>query len=209
MKSVKFFALFAALAISTAASAQLSLVKFGVKGGLNFPQESLDLDAIANAVADTSFNIQTDDSDGFNAGIVARVSLPLLPAYIHAEVLYTQFEESITVNGTENTSTIQRLDFPISVGAKIGPIFGGAGLTPSIPLSSASMLLEPDEEVVFTSGFHIHAGVKLGQIMAELKYESGLSEQLSGAINTLDPDLPDVEIDQRRSQVVASVAYFF
>ena len=148
MKSVKFFALFAALAISTAASAQLSLVKFGVKGGLNFPQESLDLDAIANAVADTSFNIQTDDSDGFNAGIVARVSLPLLPAYIHAEALYTQFGESITVNGTENTSTVQRLDF-ISVGAKIGPIFGGAVYS-SIPLSSASMLLNR-----WRSGVHV------------------------------------------------------
>lgn len=207
----------AALVLSTLNSvAQLKIVKFGVKGGMNLPQQTLSLNDINDIVNDQTYdisNIQTEFSDGFNAGLVARVSLPLIPVYVHGEALYTQFDESIAItDGNDNftiNSTIQRLDFPISAGAKLGPAFAGLGATPSIPFSNASDLWTPEQEAVFTWGWHIHAGVKLWRLLAEVKYESGFG-MLAGNVNYNYNDTDyDFNLDQRRAQLVVSLAYFF
>jgi len=207
----------AALVLSTLNSvAQLKIVKFGVKGGMNLPQQTLSLNDINDIVNDQTYdisNIQTEFSDGFNAGLVARVSLPLIPVYVHGEALYTQFDESIAItDGNDNftiNSTIQRLDFPISAGAKLGPAFAGLGATPSIPFSNASDLWTPEQDAVFTWGWHIHAGVKLWRLLAEVKYESGFG-MLAGNVNYNYNDTDyDFNLDQRRAQLVVSLAYFF
>ena len=216
MKRLKSFGLLALMLVSSSAFAQLKIVKFGAKGGMNLPQQTLSLNDINDIVSNQTYdisNIQTEFSDGFNAGLVARVSLPLVPVYVHGEALYTQFDETIAItDGTEDftiNSTIQRLDFPISAGAKLGPAFAGLGATPSIPLSNASDLWTPDQEAAFTWGWHIHAGVKLWRLLGEVKYESGFG-MLAGNVNYNYTGTDyDVNLDERRAQLVVSVAYFF
>jgi hypothetical protein len=216
MKSLKSLGLIALILVSSSAFAQLKIVKFGVKGGMNLPQQTLSLNDINDIVNNQTYdisNIQTEFSDGFNAGLVARVSLPLVPVYVHGEALYTQFDESIAItDGTEEftiNSTIQRLDFPISAGAKLGPAFAGLGATPSIPLSNASALWTPENEAAFTWGWHIHAGIKLWRLLGEVKYESGFG-MLAGNVNyNYNGTDYDFNLDQRRAQLVLSVAYFF
>ncbi len=216
MKRLKSFGLLALMLVSSSAFAQLKIVKFGVKGGMNLPQQTLSLNDINDIVNNQTYdisNIQTEFSDGFNAGLVARVSLPLVPVYVHGEALYTQFDETIAItDGSEDftiNSTIQRLDFPISAGAKLGPAFAGLGATPSIPLSNASDLWTPDQEAAFTWGWHIHAGVKLWRLLGEVKYESGFG-MLAGNVNyNYNGTDYDFNLDQRRAQLVVSVAYFF
>ena len=94
------------------------------EGRREFPQQTLSLNDINSIVNDQTYdisNIQTEFSDGFNIGMITRVSLPLIPVYVHGEALYTQFDETIAITdgGTDFTinSTVQRLDFPSS-GAK-------------------------------------------------------------------------------------------
>lgn len=195
---------------------QLKIVKLGVKGGINYPQTALSLDDVNSIINDQTYdisNIQTDISNGFNAGVIARVSLPLIPVYVHGEALYTQFDQdiSLTDNGTtvDLGSTVQRLDFPISAGAKLGPVFAGAGATPSIPLSNASDIWSSDTQPNFTWGWHIHAGVKVWRLLGEIKYESGFG-MLAGDVdyNYNGTDY-NFNLDSRSSQVVVSVAYFF
>ena len=139
MKTLKATTLLVFLLAASNLFGQLKVVRFGMKGGVNLPQQTLSLNDINSIVNDQTYdisNIQTEFSDGFNIGMITRVSLPLIPVYVHGEALYTQFDETIAITdgGTDFTinSTVQRLDFPISAGAKIGPAF--AGLVPR-PLS--------------------------------------------------------------------------
>ena len=48
---------------------QLKVVRFGMKGGMNLPQQTLSLNDINSIVNDQTYdisNIQTEFSDGFN-----------------------------------------------------------------------------------------------------------------------------------------------
>ena len=215
LRAIKVTAIVTTLLISTSAYAQLKIIKFGVKGGTNYPQEGLSLNDINDIVNNQTFNIdniQTVYSDGFNAGLIAMVSLPLIPVYVHGEALYTQFKETIQATGGDAfnvESTIERIDFPISAGAKLGPAFAGLGATPYIPLSNASDLWTPTEEANFTWGWHIHAGVKLWRLLGEVKYESGFGFMSGNFDQNIGGNDYTFDLDQRRSQVIVSVAYFF
>jgi hypothetical protein len=216
MKTLKATTLLVFLMAASNVFGQLKVVRFGMKGGVNLPQQTLSLNDINSIVNDQTYdisNIQTEFSDGFNIGMITRVSLPLIPVYVHGEALYTQFDETIAITdgGTYFTinSTVQRLDFPISAGAKIGPAFAGLGATPSIPFANRSDLWTPDVDADFTWGWHIHAGIKLWRILGEVKYESGFG-MLAGNVNYNYNDTDyQFELDQRRAQLVVSLAYFF
>ena len=216
MKTLKATTLLVFLLVASNVFGQLKVVRFGMKGGVNLPQQTLSLNDINSIVNDQTYdisNIQTEFSDGFNIGMITRVSLPLIPVYVHGEALYTQFDETIAITdgGTDFTinSTVQRLDFPISAGAKIGPAFAGLGATPSIPFANRSDLWTPDVDADFTWGWHIHAGIKLWRILGEVKYESGFG-MLAGNVNYNYNDTDyQFELDQRRAQLVVSLAYFF
>ena len=216
MKTLKIYLLLALLSITTGMSGQIKIIRFGVKSGMNLPQQTLSLNDINDIVNNQTYdisNIQTEFSDGFNFGIITRISLPLIPVYVHGEALYTQFDETIAITdgGSEFTinSTVQRLDFPISAGAKIGPAFAGLGVTPSIPFANRSDLWTADVDANFTWGWHIHAGIKLWRLLGEVKYESGFG-MLAGNVN-YDYNGTDYqfELDRRRAQLVVSLAYFF
>ena len=216
MKTLKIYLLLALLSITTGMSGQIKIIRFGVKGGMNLPQQTLSLNDINDIVNNQTYdisNIQTEFSDGFNLGMITRISLPLIPVYVHGEALYTQFDETIAITdgGSEFTinSTVQRLDFPISAGAKIGPAFAGLGATPSIPFANRSDLWTSDVDANFTWGWHIHAGIKLWRLLGEVKYESGFG-MLAGNVN-YDYNGTDYqfELDRRRAQLVVSLAYFF
>ncbi|MEL0294608.1 MAG: hypothetical protein VW971_00430 [Cryomorphaceae bacterium] len=216
MKTLKATTLLVFLLAASNVFGQLKVVRFGMKGGVNLPQQTLSLNDINSIVNDQTYdisNIQTEFSDGFNIGMITRVSLPLIPVYVHGEALYTQFDETIAITdgGTDFTinSTVQRLDFPISAGAKIGPAFAGLGATPSIPFANRSDLWTPEVDANFTWGWHIHAGIKLWRILGEVKYESGFG-MLAGNVNYNYNDTDyQFELDQRRAQLVVSLAYFF
>ena len=216
MKTLKATTLLVFFLAASNVFGQLKVVRFGMKGGMNLPQQTLSLNDINNIVNDQTYdisNIQTEFSDGFNIGMITRVSLPLIPVYVHGEALYTQFDETIAITDGGNdftiNSTVQRLDFPISAGAKVGPAFAGLGATPSIPFANRSDLWTPDVDANFTWGWHIHAGIKLWRILGEVTYESGFG-MLAGNVNYNYNDTDyQFELDQRRAQLVVSLAYFF
>ena len=216
MKTLKATTLLVFLLAASNVFGQLKVVRFGMKGGVNLPQQTLSLNDINSIVNDQTYdisNIQTEFSDGFNFGMITRVSLPLIPVYVHGEALYTQFDETIAITDGGNdftiNSTVQRLDFPISAGAKVGPAFAGLGATPSIPFANRSDLWTPDVDANFTWGWHIHAGIKLWRILGEVKYESGFG-MLAGNVNYNYNDTDyQFDLDQRRAQLVVSLAYFF
>ncbi|MEY2963269.1 MAG: hypothetical protein RL754_530 [Bacteroidota bacterium] len=204
------------VAMSFGAQAQFKILKLGAKGGFNYPQGSFDLQDIQAIINDPNYaisDVQTEISNGFNFGGVARIQLPLIPAYIQGEALYTQYGESITlVDGNQNITmdnTVQRLDFPISAGMKFGPAYAGLGATPTIPFANASDMWDDNTQASFTYGWHIHAGLKVWRLLAEIKYEGGfgpLARDVSFNYNNTDYNF---NLDARSNQLILSVGYFF
>jgi hypothetical protein len=206
----------AAVLLSTALQAQFKVLKFGVKGGVNYPQASLSAQDLLTIYNDQTFdisNIQTDVTNGFNFGGIARISLPLVPAYIHGEALYTQFNQNliITDNGqqVDLSTTVQRLDFPISAGMKFGPAWAGLGMTPSIPIANASDIWSPNVDATFTWGWHIHAGLKVWRLLGEIKYEGGFGMLAQNVNYNYNGNDYNFDLDARNSQLVVSLGYFF
>ena len=80
MKKV-FSVLMVAVALMMAAPAQAQLIKFGVKGGMNFSK--LDFDA-------KNFGEVKDNSTGFFIGPMAEVTLPIVGLGIDGALMYSQ-----------------------------------------------------------------------------------------------------------------------
>lgn len=73
--------LMVAVALMMAAPAQAQLIKFGVKGGLNFSE----LDFDAKSVGDV-----TDSSTGFFIGPMAEITLPIIGLGVDGAVMFAQ-----------------------------------------------------------------------------------------------------------------------
>ena len=80
MKKV-FSVLMVAVALMMAAPAQAQLIKFGVKGGMNFSK--LDFDA-------KNFGEVTESSTGFFIGPMAEVTLPIIGLGIDGALMFSQ-----------------------------------------------------------------------------------------------------------------------
>ena len=73
--------LIAFLLISTLSFGQFKVIKFGVKGGVNYPQNALSAADILTIYNDQTYditNLQTDFQNGFHFGGITRISLPLV-----------------------------------------------------------------------------------------------------------------------------------
>ena len=212
----KLLCLLILLVVGMQGHAQFKILRFGVKGGINYPQANISAQDLIDLYANQNYNIsnvQTDVSNGFNFGGIARFAVPLIPAYMHAEALYTQFDQNLMVvdggQTVEMSTTVQRLDFPISAGMKFGPAWAGLGATPSIPSANANDIWTPDVDAQFTWGWLIHAGAKLWRLMAEIKYEGGFGMLAQNVSYNYDGTDYNFNLDARNSQLVVSIAYLF
>ncbi|MCO4791376.1 MAG: hypothetical protein KC437_04915, partial [Flavobacteriales bacterium] len=97
---MKRYFLFIGILLSTLSYGQFKVIKFGMKGGVNYPQSALSAADILTIYNDQTYditNLQTDFQNGFHFGGITRISLPLVPVYVHGEALYTQFKETLII----------------------------------------------------------------------------------------------------------------
>lgn len=102
MKKV-FSVLMVAVALMMAAPAQAQLIKFGLKGGLNFAE----LDLNVKSVGDISKN-----STGFFVGPMAEVTIPVIGLGVDGALLFSQ-------RGTDDLKE-QGLEVPVNLKYTIG-----------------------------------------------------------------------------------------
>ncbi len=183
-------------------------VSFGLRGGLNFsrlPSESVSFTSIENVQSEVK--TISDSYTGFHVGLMGEVSL--LGLFIMPELLFVNSGNYLVVEqGDTRTDVIQKfsqLDIPVMVGTKIGPIRAGLGPVATIMINSDSNM---SEDFAFkerfnsaTYGFQLGAGVTLGNIALDLKYQFGLSN-LGNGIQLGDNTY---EFDTRPRQIVFSV----
>lgn len=180
--------------VSLAATAQ-SEPGFGIKGGLNYNANGDYFDAAEDAIKDPSRNI------GYHIGVFGKLGNRL---YVRPEVIYTKTKSDYD----GDTFDMSKLDVPVLVGTKvIGPLHVFAGPAFQYILDSefdgiSSNRIESD----FTVGLNIGAGVNLGKLGIDVRYERGFSNNEADFINSNVTELNPNRIDTRPDQIIVSLS---
>lgn len=169
---------------------------FGIKAGLNYNQNG---DLNFRQVQDSGEDIiaGSDGKVGYHVGFFGKLDFPKI--YLRPELIYTKTKSSYDVDGSTNDYDISKLDLPVLLGYKIiGPVHIFAG--PAFQYTLKNDLEDLEVEDVkndFTVGLHVGAGVNLGNIGLDVRYERGFSENEANFIgNNVG------RVDSRPSQII-------
>jgi hypothetical protein len=204
MKKV-FLMMSLALACSQTSSAQLD---FGVKAGLNYNSESI------QSVSEDVFT-GAESKTGYHAGVWLRFKLPIIGFYLRPEIVYTNLENELlykireTAPSQTTSYNFQKIDIPILIGKKffgIGNVFAG----PSFQYILNSDFSLNDISEVDTDGFSVGlqfgAGIELGNLGIDVRWERGLNTVESTFLNALSER---VTFDTRVNQIIIGLSYKF
>jgi len=177
------------------ANAQIS---YGIKGGLNYNYASI------SGIED----LAVDNKVGYNVGGFLRVKIPILGLYVQGEPTYTRLNAEITDRtGNLGTTTLgsNRFDLPVLAGFKLAIFRIYAG--PVMSWNLGSSVDWNDYEVVVNDamsvGGQVGVGVELGRLMVDVRYEGGISHELSLA------GIDNSNFDNRGSQLILGLAFKF
>ncbi len=175
-------------------------ISYGIKGGLNYNYASIDFDNI-----DPSAVINS--KAGYNLGGFLRVKIPILGLYVQGEPTYTRLNAEITDKDGNDATNLgsNRFDLPVLAGFKLAIFRIYAG--PVMSWNLGSSVDKDDVEVVVNDamsvGGQIGAGVELGRIMVDLRYEGAIKHEMSIA------GQDDSSFDNRGSQIILGLAFKF
>ncbi len=202
------------IGMSQLAQAQLD---FGIKAGINYNSDSF------KAVKGEILQGSSESKTGYHAGIWLRLKLPVIGYYLRPELVYTALKSDVTV--TANTTEVrpydfQKIDIPVLFGKKflkvayahIGPSFqyilnGDLDLKDALGEVVNSENFDT-ETTGFTVGLQLGAGVELGDVGLDLRWERGFSDTESEIYNTVDNNDP-FKFDTRINQIIVGLTYKF
>ena len=203
--------LVASMFMFTMADAQL--FKWGIKAGVGF--SSLKMEDITGIDDGTDvYNLITGDGVmGYHVGLQTRIKVAMI--LIQPEVYFNAgggTVEQVFENGATEVLNVKfnRIDVPLLVGVKLGPIRINAGPVGSYVLSETTDLTEiqPDYELFTSSmtwGFQAGLGVDVSKLSIDVRYEGSLSE----LGETLSIGGSEFALDARPSQWIISLGYWF
>ncbi len=168
---------------------------FGIKGGLNYNGNGDFFDSAENAVRSPDRNV------GYHVGVFGKLGNTL---YVRPELVYT----STTSAYNEGDLKINKLDVPVLLGIKvIGPLNVFAGPAFQYILNSKfDGVTFDDIENDFTVGLNIGAGVNLGKLGIDVRYERGFTENEINFISTNLTNLNGDRVDTRPDQIILSLS---
>ena len=203
--------LVASMFVFTMADAQL--FKWGIKGGVGF--SSLKMEEITGIDDGTDvYNLITGDGVmGYHIGVQTRIKIAMI--FVQPEVYFNAGGgtlEQVVDNGPTTVLDVKfsRIDVPLLVGVKLGPIRINAGPVGSYVLSETTDLteLQPDY-TLFTSsmtwGFQAGLGIDVSKLSIDARYE-GSPSQLG---ETLSIGGSEFALDARPSQWIISLGIWF
>jgi hypothetical protein len=196
----KLFAIVLVVLISAQAFSQ---IKFGIKAGVS--TTSLSMKTLVTVTSgNTSYTVDalTDAKYGFHGGIFMRLSL--LGIYLQPELLlstrtnqYTVIDLSSPTVKMIKKQSFNKLDIPVMLGLKLGPLRLNAGPAASLLINSPKDLIDnPGYKSMFsrmTIGYQAGLGVDILKLLTiDLRYEGSLKkyqnqiENLTGTKFNLD-----------------------
>jgi opacity protein-like surface antigen len=190
----------------------MSQVKFGLKVGASTTSISMD-DAKTLKSGSTAYLLDKAEGAnyGFHAGVFLRANISKL--YIQPEVLFATRSNEYTF---KNVATLQdsatakqtfnKLDIPVMIGVKFGPVRINAGPVGSVNIGSPKELIDkPDLKATYASmTFGYQAGLGLDlmkKLTIDLRYEGSLAKYQS--------KLGDIALDDRPNAFLLSVGFMF
>ncbi|HPC99592.1 MAG TPA: outer membrane beta-barrel protein [Bacteroidales bacterium] len=197
------------LLISVLSVPLFSQIKFGLKAGAaTATVPTYDLSTGTN-------NIQAlkDAAWGFHAGLFVRLSL--LGIYLQPEAVFATntYEYNVTtVSGSDiMKQTFNKLEVPVLVGFKLGPIRLNAGPAAAIQIGSPKALIDdPDFENMYrgaTFGYQAGLGFDLfKKLTFDARYGGSLSGKFGDAVTIGGQTF---QLDQRQPSFILSVGLMF
>ncbi|CAM4421230.1 porin family protein [Zobellia roscoffensis] len=194
MKKTLLTAVFAL--VSIAAFSQNDLVKVGVKAGLNYGANGDYFESIGDAARDPDRNM------GYHLGLFGKVGLSRI--YFRPELMYTKTKSDYDGDKFD----ISKLDMPLLIGAKIiGPLHVFAGPSFQYILDTEFDGISIDDiENDFSVGANIGAGVDLGKLGIDIRYERGFNSNEATFIRSNITNLGPSRVDARPDQLIVSLS---
>jgi hypothetical protein len=183
------------------------IFQFGIKGGVGF--QNLNLQDFNGGNTWSSLDPSSGNL-GWHIGFQSKINLLLLK--VKPELYFTRLHSQGTLtakpgSGQDNIDYnffIDRLDLPVLLAFELGPVGFNVG-----PVVSTYMSNTADEVTIKTEGlgfgYQIGAGITLGSITLDARYEGAFHNAVQGF--TIGGT--EFQADQRPSQVLLSVGYFF
>jgi hypothetical protein len=211
--------LFAILFVVLVSIPAFSQIKFGLKAGVS--TTSLSMPTIKTITSGTtSFNVDalTDAKYGFHVGGFVRLSL--FGFFVQPELLFSTRTNEYTVSNVTNQSapvsyiakqSFNKLDIPVMLGFKLGPLRLNAGPVGSLLINSPkSIITNPDFKNNYskmTIGYQAGLGVDLLNFLTfDLRYEGNLKKYQNQIQNLTGTKF---NLDDRPNAFLLSVGIMF
>jgi len=202
----KLFVILFVLLISIPA---ISQVKFGIKAGA----ETSTVPTYNISTGENNIEALKDAAWGFHGGLFVRLNL--FGIYLQPEAVFASntYEFNVETDGvTEALSqTFNRLEIPVLVGFRLGPLRLNAGPSASIQIGSPKALInDPNFTEMYkgaTFGYQAGIGVDLfKKLTLDARYGGSLSEKFGDAISIGGQEF---KLDHRQNSFILSVGLMF
>jgi hypothetical protein len=199
-----FIAIFALISVSA-----FSQIKLGVRAGLSSSSVS------ASDVTQNGYQISSlsNAKVGFQGGLMLQIAFA--GAYIQPEMLLSSTGGEVQVKDITSTKVINqkftKLDIPVIVGKKFGPLRLGLGPVASIILNKPSDAIDFSGTSVqskfhnATFGYQLDLGLDIWKLAFDVKYEGNFSA-LGNGVNI---GSNTYKFDSRNRQWIFGVGLFF
>lgn len=196
------------------AAPAFSQLDWGIKGGLSSNNLSIEQTIDLGASGDLILEQVKEASYGFHGGLFLR--LTALGIYIQPEILFTSSENKIRITEPGETLSeirsqqFNKLDIPIMLGFKLGPMRINAGPAASIKIGSPKELFDTSnyENLYKSATFGYQAGVGLdilNKLTLDVRYEGNMN-QFGDKLTIGDQTFA---LDQRSSAIIFSLGFIF
>lgn len=191
-----------------------SQLKFGIKAGAS----TNTVPSYNSSTGGTSIAIRPlkDAAWGFHAGIFLRGELG--PVFLQPEAYFASntYQYNVTtVSAAEvvRDQTFNRLEIPVLVGLKFGPLRINAGPAASVPIGSPKALTQDanfnDLYRGTTFGYQAGIGVDiLNTLTLDARYGGSLAKKYGNDV-TLGSGGPTFRLDQRQPSLIFSLGIMF
>ncbi|MDF4221874.1 porin family protein [Maribacter sp. M208] len=169
---------------------------FGIKGGLNYNANGDYFESAGDAARNPDRNV------GYHVGIFGKFGASKV--YVRPELMYTKTKSDYDGSDFD----MSKLDAPVLLGINlIGPlhVFAGPSFQYILETEFDGVTID-DVENDFSVGMNIGAGVNLGKLGIDLRYERGFNDNEASFINTNITNLGPSRIDTRPDQLILSLS---
>ncbi|MGW8121337.1 outer membrane beta-barrel protein [Roseivirga echinicomitans] len=145
-----------------------------------------------------------DGEFGYQYGVFLRMKVPVIGIYVQPELLFSNSNATLNDGNDDIDFSFNRIDVPVMVGAKIGPLRINAGPSFRFMTSAEQSLAGVTTDVKnnykdSTVGYQAGIGFDLLKFVVDLKYE--------GSLDSFAEEGQGFNVDQRMNQWVFGVGF--